>query len=172
MNYTELLNRFWRLDEERSFTTAETRMYLQLLDMFSRVGFDRSISMSNALAVGLFGISLNTYRTALQSLVERGLIAVEYRKEHRRRCAVFTLSTTKPTAANNTTSDTPTTVGSQHVATAPKPTINNTPNTPTTKAPTNNPPNKPIRPLPSRIRITARQRRQKPPRANHHRHYA
>jgi len=98
MNYTELIDRFWRLDEERPFTTTETRMYMKLLDMFRRVGFDHSVSMCNALAVGLFGISLRSYRSALQGLVDRGLIAVEYRKVLRRRCAVFTLAA-KPAPA-------------------------------------------------------------------------
>lgn len=100
MNHTELLNRFWRLDEERQFTAAETRMYLRLLDTFSRVGFDRSVTMSNTLATGTFGISLSAYKRVRQSLIDRGLITMELTTVKRRSCATFRLAepTAKPQA--------------------------------------------------------------------------
>jgi len=152
MNYTELIDRFWRLDEEHPFTTAETRMYMKLLDMFSRVGFDHSVSMCNALAVGLFGISLCSYRSALHGLMQRGLIAVEYRKVQRRRCAVFTLVTESAAEPDTKTESEP-----------DKPDAETGHEEPVAQS----------RPqLPQRIRITKRQRRRKPQRVNHHQLYA
>ena len=165
MNYTEHLNRFWRLDEERAFTTAETRMYLQLLNMFSRVGFDRTISMCNALAVGLFGISLCTYKSALHTLVERGLITVEYRKEHRRRCAVFALATQQPAETpTDTDPDTEPVVDTSIDADADIPAQLTETRSATQTTQTEPIAPAPLKPLPPHIRLNRRQRRRQTPR--------
>ena len=108
MNYTDIITRFWRLDEECPFTPAETRMYLQLLDIFSRVGFDRPVTMANTLATGLFGISLAVYKNACKDLIDRGLITVEIKTIKRRHCAVFRLA--DPTAESPTQTPDPATV--------------------------------------------------------------
>lgn len=97
MNYTDIITRFWRLDEECPFTPAETRMYLQLLDIFSRVGFDRPVTMANTLATGLFGISLAVYKNARKGLIGRGLISVEFKTIKRRKCAIFRLAPAQTT---------------------------------------------------------------------------
>ena len=76
MNHTDLMNRFWRLDEELRFSANETRLYLLLLDTLCRVGLDRSLTWTNCYAMGVLGISLNAFRNACQSLASRGLIAV------------------------------------------------------------------------------------------------
>lgn len=92
MTHRDLTDRFWRLDSECQFTSNETRIYLQLLDAFSRVGFDRTITMSDTLAIGLFGISLKAYRAARKRLVDRGLITIEICTVKRRRSTTFSLT--------------------------------------------------------------------------------
>lgn len=100
MNYTELVNRFWRLDDECHFSAAATRLYLMLIDHFSRVGFDRSITWTNGMAMEHLAISLNAYIAARDTLVARGLLAINYelgrgKRSHR---TVYTL----PVAAAQT----------------------------------------------------------------------
>ena len=120
MTYTDLINRFWRLDAELQFTSAETRMYLQLLDIFNRVGLDHSVTMSNTLAVGLFGISLSAYKRVRQSLIDRGLITMEIQTVKRRRCAVFRLADPLTTVANKP-KPAPVTIPEQKPAQVPAP---------------------------------------------------
>jgi len=160
MNYTELIDRFWRLDEERPFTTAETRMYMKLLDMFSRVGFDHSVSMCNALAVGLFGISLCCYKSALHGLVQRGLIAVEYHKVQRRRCAVFTLVTQSAEPAEPE-------IEPNRPTTEPEAIQEAKPDKPADESEREEPAAQSRPKLPQRIRIVKQQHRRQPPHTNH-----
>ena len=93
MNYTQLVTRFWRLDDECHFSAAATRLYLMLLDHFSRVGFDRSITWTNGMAMEHLAISLNAYIAARDMLVTRGLlnIAEEAGRGKRSHRTVYTL---------------------------------------------------------------------------------
>lgn len=84
MNHTDLMNRFWRLDEVLRFSANETRLYLLLLDTLFRVGLDRSLTWTNCYAMGVLGISLNAFRNACQSLASRGLIYVNVEMVKRR----------------------------------------------------------------------------------------
>jgi len=92
MNHTDLMNRFWRLDEVLRFSANETRLYLLLLDTLCRVGLDRSLTWTNCYAMGVLGISLNAFRNACQSLASRGLIYVNVEMVKRRHLTTLQLA--------------------------------------------------------------------------------
>ena len=92
MNHTDFINRFWRLDEECRFSAVETRLFLMLIDLFARVGVERSVTWTNNLATGLLGVSLNAFRKACASLEQRGLIVVESAIVKRRRYTTISLA--------------------------------------------------------------------------------
>ena len=97
MNHTDFINRFWRLDEECRFSAVETRLFLMLIDMFARIGTERSVTWTNNLATGLLGVSLNAFRKACAALEQRGLIVVESGIVKRRRYTTISLAATMVT---------------------------------------------------------------------------
>ena len=103
MNYNNLIDRFWRLDDECHFTAAATRLYLMLIDHFNRVGFDRNITWTNGMAMEHLGISLNAYLAARDMLVSRGLLAItlESGRGKRSHRTVYTLPTAAPQPATS-----------------------------------------------------------------------
>ena len=94
MDHTAFINRFWRLDEENRFSSVETRLFLMLIDLFARVGADRSVTWTNNLATGLLGVSLNAFRKACATLEQRRLIVVESVIVKRRRYTTISLAGT------------------------------------------------------------------------------
>ena len=76
MNYIELINSFWELDETWQFTCCETRLYFYLLKTANRLGWvDNWTHSVNKLAANV-GVSENSVRAARNRLIQAGLISV------------------------------------------------------------------------------------------------
>lgn len=74
MTYIELINNFWRLDEDWQFTCCETRLYFYLLKTANRLGWVNSWTRSDAKVSSDVGVSANSMKTARNRLVQAGLI--------------------------------------------------------------------------------------------------
>lgn len=77
MNYIELVNRFWELDERWQFSCCETRLYFYLLKTANRLGWEDSWTRSDMKVSSDVGVSLNSMKSARNRLVQTGLIAVK-----------------------------------------------------------------------------------------------
>jgi hypothetical protein len=74
MNYIELINDFWELDETWQFTCCETRLYFYLLKTANRLGWVDSWTHSDAKTAANVGVSVNSFKSARNRLVQAGLI--------------------------------------------------------------------------------------------------
>lgn len=74
MNYIELINRFWELDEQWQFTCCETRLYFYLVKTANRLGWVNNWTHSDDRTSANVGVSLNTMKTARNRLSQVGLI--------------------------------------------------------------------------------------------------
>lgn len=75
MNYIELINKFWELDEAWQFRASETRLYFYLLKVANRLGWTGAFHHGDDKTAANVGISKITLRTARIRLTEAGLIA-------------------------------------------------------------------------------------------------
>lgn len=74
MNYIELINWFWGLDEQWQFSCCETRLYFYLVKTANRLGWADNWTHSDAKTSVNVGVSLNTMKTARNRLSQVGLI--------------------------------------------------------------------------------------------------
>ena len=74
MSYIELINNFWELDETWQFTCCETRLYFYLLKTANRLGWVDSWTHSDAKTAANVGVSVNSFKSARNRLVQAGLI--------------------------------------------------------------------------------------------------
>lgn len=74
MNYIELINNFWELDEHWQFTCCETRLYFYLVKTANRLGWVDNWTHSDAKASANVGVSENSLKTARNKLIQSGLI--------------------------------------------------------------------------------------------------
>lgn len=74
MNYIELINNFWELDEHWQFTCCETRLYFYLIKTANRLGWVDNWTHSDAKAAANVGVSENSLKTARNKLIQSGLI--------------------------------------------------------------------------------------------------
>lgn len=77
MNYIELINWFWELDEVWQFNCCETRLYFYLVKVANRLGWLNSWTHSDARTSANVGVSLNVMKNARNKLIQSGLIAVK-----------------------------------------------------------------------------------------------
>lgn len=77
MNYIELINWFWELDEVWQFNCCETRLYFYLVKTANRLGWLNSWTHSDARTSANVGVSLNVMKGARNKLIQSGLIAVK-----------------------------------------------------------------------------------------------
>ncbi|MCD7936281.1 MAG: helix-turn-helix domain-containing protein [Tannerellaceae bacterium] len=77
MNYIELVNRFWELDESWQFTCCETRLYFYLLRTANRLGWIENWFHSEEKLAANVGVSPKSIKKARDRLVEAGLITFE-----------------------------------------------------------------------------------------------
>lgn len=75
MNYIELINWFWGLDEAWQFSCCETRLYFYLLKTANRLGWENNWTRSDAKVSSDVGVSPNSMKTARNRLVQAGLIS-------------------------------------------------------------------------------------------------
>lgn len=76
MNYIELINHFWELDEKWQFSCSETRLYFYLLKTCNRLCWNNDWAHSDDRTAINVGISKNVLKTARKRLCEAELIAV------------------------------------------------------------------------------------------------
>ena len=76
MNYIELINWFWELDETWQFTCCETRLYFYIVKTANRLGWVDSWTHSDAKTAANVGVSINSFKTARNRLVQAGLLKV------------------------------------------------------------------------------------------------
>ena len=74
MNYIELINRFWELDEQWQFSCCETRLYFYLVKTANRLGWADNWTHSDDRTSANVGVSLNTMKTARNRLSQIGMI--------------------------------------------------------------------------------------------------
>lgn len=74
MNYIDLINNFWELDEQWQFTCCETRLYFYLVKTANRLGWVDNWTHSDAKAAANVGVSENSLKTARNKLIQSGLI--------------------------------------------------------------------------------------------------
>ena len=74
MNYIELINSFWRLDEETHFSDREIALYFHLLNTCNRLSWKNPFGQSNAMMVARFGWGKSAFDSAKKKLKDVGLI--------------------------------------------------------------------------------------------------
>lgn len=77
MNYIELINRFWELDEQWQFSCCETRLYFYLLKTANRLGWENSWTHPDAKTAANVGVSPNSMKTARHKLAQANLISFQ-----------------------------------------------------------------------------------------------
>lgn len=74
MNYIELINKFWELDEAWQFRASETRLYFYLLKVANRLGWAGTFYHGDDKTAANVGISKTTLKSARLRLTKAGLI--------------------------------------------------------------------------------------------------
>ncbi|AHW61535.1 hypothetical protein SAMN05444285_11555 [Draconibacterium orientale] len=74
MNLFELINNFWRLDEQLNFTGNETRLYFFLLHVANRSRWPEWIEYADKRLAANANISLQVLKSARGQLKEAGLL--------------------------------------------------------------------------------------------------
>lgn len=75
MNYVELINKFWKLDETWQFTCIETRLYFYLLKTANSLGWVDDWTHSDDRTAANVGVAKNTLKNSRNRLAQAGLIA-------------------------------------------------------------------------------------------------
>ncbi|MBA4852043.1 hypothetical protein [Emticicia sp. BO119] len=74
MNYIELINNFWKLDDGAQFTGWETKLYFYLVKTANGLGWVNDFWHSDAKTSVNVGMSINTMKTSRNRLKQVGLI--------------------------------------------------------------------------------------------------
>jgi len=74
MNMFELINNFWRLDEQLNFTGNETRLYFFLLHVANRSRWPEWIEYADKRLAANANISLQVLKSSRGQLKEAGLL--------------------------------------------------------------------------------------------------
>lgn len=75
MNYIELINQFWKIDDGTQFSGWESKLYFYLLKTANGLGWVAEFWHSDAKTAGNVGLSINSLKTARTRLQEAGLIS-------------------------------------------------------------------------------------------------
>lgn len=95
MTYIELINRYWKLNKECSFTSYETHLYFKLLDTCNSLGWKNPFSQSNRYICGEIGVSEPKLIDLRNKLKQYGLIDFESGKIKREKTQYFILGLTE-----------------------------------------------------------------------------
>ena len=74
MNYIELINNFWRLNKEHSFTPNEKAVYFALLNKCNELGWKNPFNQSNGYLAMDSGMSEPAMTKARNTLKQKNLI--------------------------------------------------------------------------------------------------
>jgi hypothetical protein len=77
MNYIKLVNSFWHVDLEHSFSANATRLYFGLLNMANRIGWKNPFGATNQQLAALIQCDEKTLIKCRKVLVKSGLISVK-----------------------------------------------------------------------------------------------
>ena len=79
MTYIDLINRFWKMNTEYTFSTAEIALYFKILDIANNLGWKEPLSVSTKRLYLELDISRSTFFRARQRLCDAGLLKVKNR---------------------------------------------------------------------------------------------
>ena len=79
MTYIDLINRFWKMNTEYTFSTAEIALYFKILDIANNLGWKEPLSVSTKRLCAEIDISHPTFFRARQRLCDAGLLRVKSR---------------------------------------------------------------------------------------------
>jgi len=74
MNYLEMVNNFWRVDQEYLFSGNETRLYFYLLKVSNSLNWKNPFTNADRFTANCVGVSINTLKTCRKRLLDAGLI--------------------------------------------------------------------------------------------------
>ncbi|MHC9159073.1 conserved phage C-terminal domain-containing protein, partial [Ornithobacterium rhinotracheale] len=75
MNYIELINHFWALNKEYSFTPNEKAIYFSLLNKCNELGWKNPFNQSNEYLDLDSGVAKPSIQRAKNTLKQKGLIS-------------------------------------------------------------------------------------------------
>jgi hypothetical protein len=74
MNLYQLLDNFWRVDEQKNFSGNETRLYFFLVDLANRSFWPEWVEYPNERLIANASISLQVLKSGRERLKEAGLL--------------------------------------------------------------------------------------------------
>lgn len=74
MNYIKLINQFWAIDQQFSFSPIQTRLYFFLVHTCNRLGWKKVFNNTDRHTALMVGISINTMKKNRIVLKQTGLI--------------------------------------------------------------------------------------------------
>ena len=74
MNLYDLLSNFWRMDEQKSFSGNETRLYFFLIHLANRSYWSEWIEYADKKMITNIGVSLQVLKSSREKLKETELI--------------------------------------------------------------------------------------------------
>lgn len=74
MNYIELINNFWQIHDEYTFSTTEISLFFYLLKINNQCGWKPTFRRNNTKVQADLGISYNTLKTARINLQDKNII--------------------------------------------------------------------------------------------------
>jgi hypothetical protein len=77
MNYIKLINQFWLLNTEHSFTATDTKLYFYLIHTCNLLGWKMPFGHSDRHLAAVTELSVPTIRACKKRLGERGLLLYE-----------------------------------------------------------------------------------------------
>lgn len=77
MNYLDLINNFWIIDEFCQFSCCETRLYFYLLKIANRLGWENNWTHSDNKTCANVGVSKNAMKNARNRLIQANLISIK-----------------------------------------------------------------------------------------------
>jgi hypothetical protein len=77
MNYIKLINQFWLLNTEHSFTASDTKLYFYLIHTCNLLGWKMPFGHSDRHLAAVTELSVPTVRECKKRLSERGLLLYE-----------------------------------------------------------------------------------------------
>lgn len=120
MNYIELIRKFWQCNNERPIGPNATALYFYLLNINNSLGWKESFKHSDRYISMQLGISVNSVRTAKNTLKQLALIQWESPKKASRGLEGATIYSFRTVSTVNTVPDTvPDTVVGTVVNTVP-----------------------------------------------------
>jgi hypothetical protein len=77
MTYIDLINRFWKIDLNYSFSHPEVHLYFKLLEIANRSGWRNKLSVPNSRLCGMVGLTQASLIKARQRLIDTDVIVYE-----------------------------------------------------------------------------------------------